>query len=118
MLGGSLALEMQPAHDSIVRLTTLGKDLMWKKQIINIIQRDSKKRENFNDTIILDLACGTGILSSMLSDTRPNIKNVIGLDLTFDYLEVAKNKIKRKNIVADNNTPFLFTNRYCRGIAF
>ena len=106
------------SYDSVVRLTTFGKDLMWKKQIMNIIRLDTKKRENFSETVILDLACGTGILSSMLLDTRPNIKNIIGLDLTFDYLEVAKNKIKCKNIVADNDKPFLFANSTAEVIPF
>ena len=106
------------SYDSVVRLATLGKDFIWKKQITNIIQQDSKKRDNLYGTIVLDLACGTGILSSMLLDIGYSIKNIIGLDLTLDYLEIAKNKIKCKNIIADNNIPFLLTNRTAEVLPF
>jgi demethylmenaquinone methyltransferase/2-methoxy-6-polyprenyl-1,4-benzoquinol methylase len=69
------------SYDSIVRLTTFGQDYVWKNQIISNLD----KREN-----ILDLACGTGILSSLLS--KSNKKQVIGLDLALDYLKIAKKK--------------------------
>lgn len=69
------------SYDSIVRLTTFGQDYLWKNHISSIID----KREN-----ILDLACGTGILSSILS--KSDKKQVIGLDLAFDYLKIAKKK--------------------------
>jgi ubiquinone/menaquinone biosynthesis C-methylase UbiE len=38
---------------------------------------------------ILELASGTGILSAMLADSG---KNVIGLDLTFDYLVASRRR--------------------------
>jgi demethylmenaquinone methyltransferase/2-methoxy-6-polyprenyl-1,4-benzoquinol methylase len=69
------------SYDSIVRLATFGQDYLWKNHILNILD----KREN-----ILDLACGTGILSSLLS--KNNKRHVIGLDLALDYLKIAKRK--------------------------
>jgi demethylmenaquinone methyltransferase/2-methoxy-6-polyprenyl-1,4-benzoquinol methylase len=69
------------SYDSIVRFTTFGQDYLWKSHILRIIE----KREN-----ILDLACGTGILSSLLSKSNKN--QVIGLDLALDYLKIAKRK--------------------------
>jgi demethylmenaquinone methyltransferase / 2-methoxy-6-polyprenyl-1,4-benzoquinol methylase len=80
-------------YDSIVRLTTFCQDSVWKNQIINII---GKKR-----CLVLDLACGTGILSSMLIDKGAATK-VIGFDLEFNYLQIAKNK--RKNLLLTNGT--------------
>ena len=51
--------------------------------------------------LVLDLACGTGILSSMFIDDTA-VTRVIGIDLEFNYLKVAKNK--RKNLLLINGT--------------
>src|SRR5215475_7357452 len=83
--------ENASSYDSIVHFTTFGRDSSWKKQIINIIS---------NQGSVLDLACGTGILSSML--TNNTVMMVIGLDLIFDYLQIAKKK--RKNFLLTNGT--------------
>ena len=71
------------SYDSVVRLTTFGQDYLWKNHILGLLD----KRET-----ILDLACGTGILSSLLS--KNNKKQVIGLDLALDYLKIAKTKTR------------------------
>jgi demethylmenaquinone methyltransferase / 2-methoxy-6-polyprenyl-1,4-benzoquinol methylase len=84
--------ENASSYDSIVHFTTFGRDSSWKKQIINIIS---------NQGSVLDLACGTGILSSMLTNNAVMMK-VIGLDLVFDYLQIAKKK--RKNFLLTNGT--------------
>ena len=70
-------------YDQIVRFTTFGQDYHWKTQIIRILSEQQMS--------VLDLACGTGILSFMLIDKRPSIR-VIGLDLICEYLQVARSK--------------------------
>jgi demethylmenaquinone methyltransferase/2-methoxy-6-polyprenyl-1,4-benzoquinol methylase len=89
-------------YDSIVQFTTLGQDSVWKSHIIKIIG----KRH-----IVLDIACGTGILSSMLKAKDAAMK-VISLDLEFNYLQIAKGK--RKNLVLTNGTAEIlpFKNEY------
>jgi demethylmenaquinone methyltransferase/2-methoxy-6-polyprenyl-1,4-benzoquinol methylase len=82
------------SYDSIVRITTFGQDSFWKSRIINIVDKKSS---------VLDLACGTGILSSMLIDNNTVI-NVISLDLIFDYLLIAKKKKKKKKLSLTNGT--------------
>ena len=79
-------------YDSIVRFTTFGQDYVWKNQIVKII---GKRR------LVLDLACGTGILSSMFMDKAATAR-VIGIDLEFNYLQIAKNK--RKGLLLTNGT--------------
>lgn len=74
--------ETAPSYDSVVRLTTFGRDAAWKEHILRII---SEKKGD-----ALDLACGTGILSSML---KAGGWNVSGLDLSFEYLHFAAKKI-------------------------
>lgn len=70
-----------PSYDSVVSMTTFGRDSAWKLHILDAV-RDSAK--------VLDLACGTGILSSMLKGSG---KQVAGLDLTMEYLNLASAKI-------------------------
>lgn len=71
-------------YDKIVNLTTFGKDKYWKKEII-------KKIPNCNS--VLDLACGTGILTFQIAEKLPNAK-ITGVDITEGYLEIARKKLK------------------------
>lgn len=71
-------------YDKIVNLTTFGKDKYWKKEII-------KKIPNCNS--VLDLACGTGILTFQIAEKLPNAK-ITGVDITDGYLEIARKKLK------------------------
>ena len=73
-------------YDSVVYFATLGRDKIWKTQIAKIIDKGKSI-----PTTILDLAAGTGILSSML-DRRSCATTVHSLDLTLDYLKKAKEK--------------------------
>lgn len=74
--------ENASSYDSIVRFTTFGRDHFWKRQILQSIA-------NNRNNCVLELACGTGILSSMLMKIG---KNITGLDLTYEYLSAAKRK--------------------------
>ncbi len=77
------------SYDKVAVLATFGKDRYWKKEILKHIQKG---------TNILDLACGTGILTRKLAEKFPNSK-IIGLDITQSYLEIAKrNSFKYTNI--------------------
>jgi demethylmenaquinone methyltransferase/2-methoxy-6-polyprenyl-1,4-benzoquinol methylase len=69
------------SYDLVVRLATFGQDFAWKHEII---------REVGDRSYILELACGTGILLSMLARKD---KNVAGIDLTFEYLHTSKRKL-------------------------
>jgi demethylmenaquinone methyltransferase/2-methoxy-6-polyprenyl-1,4-benzoquinol methylase len=71
------------SYEKIVRITTFYKDSSWKKEMVGFIDG--------NDKLILDLACGTGILSSFIQYELAHSK-IIGSDLTFEYLKLAKNR--------------------------
>ncbi len=73
-------------YDSVVCFATLGRDKMWKSQIAKIVDEGE-----FIPTTILELAAGTGILSSML-DQMSDKTTVHSLDLTLDYLKKAREK--------------------------
>ncbi len=70
------------SYDSVVRLATFGQDFAWKRQILQATGRRNS---------VLELACGTGILSLILAQAG---KSVAGLDLTFGYLAAAKNRVQ------------------------
>ena len=72
-----------PGYDAVVGVTTFGRDSAWKREIIGAVSGSGP---------VLDLACGTGILTSMVKETG---RQVTGLDYTRDYLEVAKDKMGR-----------------------
>ena len=57
----------------------VGRDGIWKKEILNKIYGKS----------ILDLACGTGILTRKIAQRFPHA-DVIGVDISTSYLDVAK----------------------------
>ena len=80
-------------YDSVVRYATFGQDRIWKNQIAKIVDSG-----NFIAANILDLAAGTGILSSML-EGRSSKAVIHSLDLTLDYLKLAKEKSQRLYLV-------------------
>jgi len=70
------------SYGTVVRIATLGRDFAWKREIIkSILGRKS----------VLELACGTGILSSILTESG---KSVTGIDLSFEYLRTARSKVE------------------------
>lgn len=71
------------SYDSVAKFATFGRDDFWKDQIIQQIP----DAEN-----ILELACGTGILTGLIAKRLPHCK-IIGVDITQNYLEVARKKL-------------------------
>lgn len=67
-------------YDRLVKLATLGQDTNWKKQIVKNVPSGSR---------VLEMACGTGILTSLL---KQNANIVYGIDLTFGYLRTLREK--------------------------
>ena len=71
------------SYDSIVHWTTFGKDRFWKKKILAQLS---------NEKTVLDLACGTGILTKQIAQKIP-LSKIVGVDITKTYLEKAKEKL-------------------------
>ena len=65
------------SYDSIVHWTTFGKDSFWKHKILEHLS---------NERAVLDLACGTGILTKQIAQKLPQAK-IIGVDVTTTYLK-------------------------------
>ena len=74
--------ENASSYDRLVRLATFGYDSSWKQDLARPLKKDHR--------CILDLATGTGILSSYISHEQG--RSIVGLDLIFDYLLLAKRR--------------------------
>ncbi len=67
------------SYDRIVSWATFGRDGLWKRKILEHLS-DEKN--------VLDLACGTGILTRRIAETLPDAE-IVGVDVTWRYLEKA-----------------------------
>lgn len=73
-----------PTYDLIVNLFTYGADHYWKSRLLQMVP---PSRE------ILDLACGTGILTFKLADRNPGCR-IVGVDMMEEYIRIAQRKSK------------------------
>jgi len=76
-------------YDFLNRILTFGLDISWRKKVVKIVANNNSKN-------ILDIATGTGDLAINLSKIK-NAK-IIGLDISSGMLNIAKEKVKKKNL--------------------
>ena len=71
-------------YDRIVNLCTLGIDGVWKERILEKLSNPHR---------VMDLACGTGILTFAIAKRFPDCQ-VVGVELREEYLSIARSKAK------------------------
>ena len=69
-------------YDKVATWATFGRDNYWKTEIIDKIN---------NANSILDLACGTGMLTRMIAAKFPHSR-IVGVDISKSYLNIADKK--------------------------
>jgi ubiquinone/menaquinone biosynthesis C-methylase UbiE len=74
------------SYDEVAKLFTLGLDNYWKAEIVKLVP-DSER--------VLDLGCGTGILTEYLARRNPS-SEVVGVDITPDYLAAYDERLRKK----------------------
>lgn len=72
-------------YDLLNRLLSFGRDQAWRRQLSRLAPSD-------RPLALLDLACGTADVMLTLIQHRPNIESAVGLDLSANMLELAKQK--------------------------
>ncbi len=73
-------------YDQIVDVTTDGHDRLWKTALLSRLEHPRR---------ILDLACGTGILTFLLRERWPDAE-IVGVDINDDYLDVARARARQR----------------------
>jgi len=69
----------------MVNVATFGIDVRWKRTIIDKLPADPAR--------VLDLACGTGILTFGIARRFPHCQ-VVGVELRDEYLQIARKKAR------------------------
>jgi demethylmenaquinone methyltransferase/2-methoxy-6-polyprenyl-1,4-benzoquinol methylase len=80
---------ISPNYDSLNRIMTFGIDMVWRKRVVRLVQ---KQKHNS----ILDIATGTGDLA--LSLAKLNSNTIIGLDISKEMLSIGKQKVLSRNL--------------------
>jgi len=78
-----------PTYDYIVNLCTAGMDAGWKRRILARLPARPER--------VVDLACGTGILTFAVAHRFPNC-HVVGVELRAEYLDIARARAARERI--------------------
>lgn len=76
-------------YEQVVDHSTFRIDRLWKKKIIAKIPPSPRQ--------ILDLACGTGLLTFAVAKRFPEAR-IVGVDLTKGYLDIARKKAEAGRI--------------------
>ncbi len=82
-------------YDFMVNAATLGIDRRWKRIILDTLPE--------NPARVLDLACGTGILTFGIARRYPRCR-VVGVELRDEYLRIARHKAK---VLGTDNVEFV-----------
>ena len=79
------------SYDLVVRLATLGMDFWWKRRLMRVIPPGRSYAR------ILDLGCGTGIVTMKLAERFPEAE-VVGIDLMPEYVDIAAAKAGKRGL--------------------
>lgn len=78
-------------YKRVVTLGTLGFDYWWKRRMLRLLPPDRPYNR------ILDLACGTGIVTFKLAERFPGA-HILGVDLMQEYLAIAERERRRRRL--------------------
>lgn len=74
------------SYETVVNLFTYGADRYWKRRMLEAVPVSGA---------ILDLACGTGIVTFQLHERQPQCK-IVGVDMMQEYLARAQQKLRQQ----------------------
>ena len=80
-------------YDFFNHFLSLNIDKYWRYKTIKILKKSLK---NNNDSVILDIATGTGDLA--IEALKLNPKKIVGIDISSKMIELGCEKIKQKNL--------------------
>jgi len=80
-----------PTYDFLNHFFSLGIDVRWRKQAINILKKE-------NPALVLDVATGTADFALEAVRMDLGAKKIIGIDISEGMLEMGRKKIIDKNL--------------------
>ncbi len=95
---GQMFNRIAPTYDFLNHFLSAGIDVKWRKAAVRGL---GIERGN----LVLDLACGTGDLGFAALEKEPYCQ-VIGIDLAFNMLQIARKKAARKGLDTGQYTFF------------
>ena len=81
--------EISKSYDILNRIITLGIDVIWRKRVVKLLEKEQHAS-------LLDIATGTGDLVIELA--KLNADKIIGLDISPGMLEIGRQKVKKKQL--------------------
>ena len=87
----SLFSKVPLEYDLLLGLLSFGQDRKWRAFVV-------QQASPLSDSIVLDVATGTGLLAADFATALPNKGFVVGVDLTLSMLETAKERLRLKGL--------------------
>jgi len=81
--------DIAPKYDFLNHFLSGGIDILWRKKVRRLLAKSKPSK-------ILDVASGTGDLAIELCNLNP--KQIIGVDIAVEMLDIGREKIKRKGL--------------------
>jgi demethylmenaquinone methyltransferase/2-methoxy-6-polyprenyl-1,4-benzoquinol methylase len=81
--------QISPTYDCANRILSFGFDQMWRKKLCTFLPQNKGMR-------ILDCATGTGDQIVALMEKKPEIAEIVGIDLAKAMIDLGKAKIAKK----------------------
>ncbi len=76
-------------YDGLNRIISLGRDVRWRRKVVNIVKEKSPAS-------VLDIATGTGDLAIELANTGAS--RIVGIDISQGMLNIGKKKVRQKGL--------------------
>ncbi len=87
----SLFSKVPQEYDLLLGLLTLGRDRKWRSFVV-------EQSGPLPDSIVLDVATGTGLLAADFAGAIGDNGLVVGVDLTLSMLQTAKERLRAKGL--------------------
>jgi demethylmenaquinone methyltransferase / 2-methoxy-6-polyprenyl-1,4-benzoquinol methylase len=78
-------------YDLLLRLLSFGQDRKWRAFVV-------EQAEPLPDSLVLDVATGTGLLAADFANAIASHGLVVGVDLTLSMLHTAKERLRQKGL--------------------
>ena len=87
----SLFSKVPLEYDLLLGILSFGQDRKWRAFVI-------ERAEPLPDSVVLDVATGTGLLAADFANAIANGGLVVGVDLTLSMLQTAKERLRQKGL--------------------